>query len=224
MKRHRPSQDGDELYSDHVHKSVPPLRAVLTRPVVLSIANCFLLSFMDMALRCLQPLFFATPIHLGGMGLPPSTIGLCLGIFGLLDGAAQGLFFAKVIRHLGLKRLFLMSLSCFIPLFALFPIINHFAREWGRSPAVWALVVLRLLFNCVTEMAFGRHRHSILANVTHVAPVTSVGRLCVPIHHLLRGQPASTWKRERRGTNHCLARPSDGTSNGSVPLRVHATE
>ena len=156
MKKHRPLQDGDERYSDRIQKSVPPLRAVLTRPVVLSIVNCFLLSFMDMALRCLQPLFFATPIHLGGMGLPPPTIGLCLGIFGLLDGAVQGLFFAKVIRRVGLKRLFLMSLFCFVPLFALFPIINHFARKWGRSPAVWTLVILHLLLNCVTEMAFGR--------------------------------------------------------------------
>jgi hypothetical protein len=109
-----------------------------------------------MALRALQPLFFATPIHLGGLGMSPPTIGLCLGIFGLLDGAVQGLFFAKVVRRVGLKRLFFTSLFCFVPLFATFPFINHFARKWGLSPAVWALIVFQLMINCITEMAFGR--------------------------------------------------------------------
>jgi len=138
-----------------VHEPVPPLRAVLTRPVVLSVANYFFLMFIDVTLR---PLFYATPIHLGGLGMSPATIGLCLGIFGLLDGIAQGLVFPKIVRRVGLKKLFVTSLSCFVPLFALFPIINHFAREWGLSPAVWALVVFQLMINCVTEMAYGRCR------------------------------------------------------------------
>jgi len=139
-----------------VHEPVPPLRAVLTKPVVLSIANYFWLAFIDVALLALQPLFYATPIHLGGLGMPPATIGLCLGIFGLLDGIAQGLVFPKVVRRVGLKKLFVTCLFSFVPLFALFPIINHFARERGLSPAVWALVVFQLMINCVTEMAFGR--------------------------------------------------------------------
>lgn len=124
--------------------------------MVLSITNYFWLAFVDIALLALQPLFYSTPIHLGGLGMSPATIGLCLGIFGLLDGAVQGLVFPKVVRRVGLKKLFLTCLSCFVPLFTLFPIINHFAREWGLSPAVWALVVLQLTINCVTEMAFGR--------------------------------------------------------------------
>ena len=87
--------------------------------------------------------------------MSPATIGLCLGLFGLLDGTVQGLIFARVVRRIGLKRFFLTGLFCFIPLFATFPVINHFAREWGLSPAVWALVVLQLMIHCVTDMAFG---------------------------------------------------------------------
>jgi hypothetical protein len=224
VKRHRPLRDGGEPYPDPVHQPVPPLRAVLTRPVVLSIANCFLLSFTDMALRCLQPLFFATPVHLGGMGLQPPTIGLCLGIFGLLDGAVQGLFFAKVIRRVGLKRLFLLSLSCFVPLFGLFPIINHFARAWGRSPVVWALVVFHLLLNCVTEMAFGRgplldsrqrNSHGSRYICRQVAcSYTS------PLLWPTRGRLGA-----RTGWHKPPSRsPERWTSDGSVPLRVHTTE
>ena len=88
--------------------------------------------------------------------MSPATIGICLGIFGLLDGTVQGVFFPKIIRRVGLKRLYLTSLLCFVPLFAMFPIINHFARERGVTPVVWALVVFQLMINCVTEMCFGR--------------------------------------------------------------------
>ncbi|KAF9644584.1 MFS general substrate transporter, partial [Thelephora ganbajun] len=154
VNKHRPPKDGGEVHPDHLYKSVPPLRAILTEPVVLSIASYLWIAFLDIALRALQPLFFITPIRLGGLSMSPATIGLCLGIFGLLDGIAQGLLFARVIRRVGLKRLFLTSMFCFIPMFALFPVVNHFAREWGRSPVVWSLVVFQLMINCVTEMGF----------------------------------------------------------------------
>ena len=123
--------------------------------MVLSIAGYLFPAFIDTALLALHPLFLSTPIHLGGLGMSPPQIGLCLGIFGILDGIVQGVFFAKLIRRIGLKRLFLLSLFSFIPLFSMFPVINHFAREWGRSPAVWALVIFQLMINCVTEMSFG---------------------------------------------------------------------
>ena len=156
VKGSRPSQDGGELCTGNAHGSVPPFRDALTKPVMLSIANYLLLAFIDMSFIGLQPLFFATPIHLGGLGLPPPTIGSYLGIFGLLSGTAQALFFSRAVRFFGLKRLLLTSLSCFVPLFALFPIINNLAREWGRSPAVWSLVASQLLLNCATEFSFGR--------------------------------------------------------------------
>ena len=66
-----------------------------------SIANYFWLAFLDVALLALHPLFFVTPIHLGGMGMSPATIGLCLGIFGLLDGIAHRLFFRRSFGESG---------------------------------------------------------------------------------------------------------------------------
>ena len=123
---------------------------------MLSITNYFFLSFIDMAFFTLQPVFLATPVHLGGFGLSPPEIGSCLGIFGFLSGTAQALFFSKAVKFFGLKNLFLISQSCFIPLFALFPIISHLVREWGRSPAAWMLVASQPLLACVAEFALGR--------------------------------------------------------------------
>jgi len=148
-------QTGEELHSANAHRSVLPFRAALTKPVMLSVTNYLFLAFIDIAIFNLRPLFFATPVHLGGLGLPPPTIGLCLGIFGLLGSAAQALFFSKAVRFFGLKRLYVISLSTFIPLFALFPIISHLVREGGRSPAVWTLVASQFLLNCITEFTYG---------------------------------------------------------------------
>ena len=163
-----------QVHPDHEDEPVPPLRAVLTKPVVLSVANFVWLAFVDIAFRALQPLFFATPIHLGGLGISPAPIGLCLGVFGLLDGAVQGLLFPKVLRRIGLKKLFITGLASFIPMFAMFPIVNHFAREWGLSPAVWALVAFQLMINCVTDMCFGRFSLPDASTVTHTVSVTLI--------------------------------------------------
>ena len=156
MKGYYPSQNGGGLYSDNAHGSVPSFRAVLTKPVILSVTNYFFLAFVDTAFFTLRPVFFATPIHLGGLGLSPPVIGSYLGVFGSLSGAAQALLFPKAVRFFGLKKLFLISLSCLIPLFALFPIMSHVVRERGRSPAVWILAASQLLASCVVEFAIGK--------------------------------------------------------------------
>ena len=156
MKRSRPSQDEGRLLSDDAPGSAPPFREVLTKPTILSIANYLFLAFIEIVFSSLQPLFFATPIHLGGLGLSPPAIGSYFGVFGSLSGAAQVLFFSRAVRFFGLKGLYLVSLSCFIPLFALFPIMSYLVREWGQSPAVWILVASQLLLNCVAKLTFGR--------------------------------------------------------------------
>jgi MFS family permease len=52
-----------------------PLRALLTKDVILAGGNYALLSLVDIAYRGVLPLFFATPKELGGLGLEPPQIG-----------------------------------------------------------------------------------------------------------------------------------------------------
>ena len=191
--------------------------------MVLSIANYLWLAFLDVVVLALHPLFFATPIRLGGLGMSPATIGLCLGGFGLLDGVAHGLFFPKVIRRVGLKKLFLASVLCFIPMFAMFPVVNHFARMWGLSPAVWALILFHFVISCATEMAFGLCSFLNLPT-SLTSSLLNPPRLRVPIHNLLRGDPARTRERTRDRTNRCLTHSSAGPSSGNIPLRIHSRE
>ncbi|KAG1746535.1 major facilitator superfamily domain-containing protein [Suillus paluster] len=84
-----------------------PMRSLLTPTIVIPIANYSMLSLLDLSLRTVMPLFFSTPMYLGGLGLTPSSIGSWMALFGLVEGVFQVLFFAKIIDWLGPKRLFL---------------------------------------------------------------------------------------------------------------------
>ncbi|KAI0714269.1 MFS general substrate transporter [Cerioporus squamosus] len=132
-----------------------PVRALLTRPVLWSVANYAALAFLEIAYRAIQPLFFSTPVELGGLGLPPSTIGLVLGSFGIMDGIFQALFFAKFVERWGPKRVFQVGMSMFVVLFALYPILNILARTDGMSCYVWGLVILQLAVLVIVDMSYG---------------------------------------------------------------------
>ncbi|OJA11496.1 hypothetical protein AZE42_07874 [Rhizopogon vesiculosus] len=86
-----------------------PLRSLLVPTTVIPIANYSILAFLDISLKVLFPLFFSTPIYLGGLGLTPSAIGSWMALSGIVDGLFQALFFAKIVGWLGPKRLFCVS-------------------------------------------------------------------------------------------------------------------
>ncbi|CCM04325.1 uncharacterized protein FIBRA_06496 [Fibroporia radiculosa] len=133
-----------------------PLRALLIWPVLLSVANYGSLALLDMIYRAIQPLFFSTPIEFGGLGMTPARIGTVLGAFGLLNGGIQALFFARSVRRWGPKRVFMVGMSSFVVLFALFPVMNAIARaSAGVTSLVWALVFLQLLTSVVMDMCYG---------------------------------------------------------------------
>lgn len=114
------------------------------------------LALLDIALFALIPLFYSTPISLGGLGFPPSTIGYCIGAFGLFNGLFQAVFFNKIVKRLGSKMVFMMAMSVFAPLFALFPVIGYLVRrEMSMSWEVWAVVVLQLCLCVVMDMGYG---------------------------------------------------------------------
>lgn len=59
----------------------PLIRDILTRPVIVAVANYGALSLLDIAFSALLPLFYASPVEAGGLGFSPSKIGLILGCF-----------------------------------------------------------------------------------------------------------------------------------------------
>ena len=134
----------------------PPIRTVLTRRVLLSVANYGALAFADIAFIAFLPLFLSTPIALGGLGLAPAAIGTILGALGVLDGLWQAVLFAPAVDAWGAKRVYQVGAAALVPIYVLFPMMNAVARASGEvTGAVWALVLLQLLMVCIMDMAYG---------------------------------------------------------------------
>lgn len=130
------------------------LRSLLTRRVVIAAANYAMLSLVDIAFRAIQPLFFSTPIHLGGLGLPPPIIGNIMAVFGILNGVFQVFFFAKIHDRWGSKTVFIAGIVSAIPVFAAFPIMNLLARTQGLSLALWVVVGLQIVISIMLSLSY----------------------------------------------------------------------
>jgi hypothetical protein len=151
-----PEDDEDhDLQTRKPHTEPVPLRELFVPRVLMPLANYMYLAFLSIAFAALQPLFYATPIDLGGLGLPPSTIGVCLGTMAFATGFFQVMFFDSIVRRWGAKRVFVFGLAAFLPIFLLFPLMNAIARvAGGLSKIVWAMVLLQLALVVVMDMSY----------------------------------------------------------------------
>jgi MFS family permease len=129
---------------------------LLTFPVIISISNYFILAFLSIAVNALLPLFYHMPISMGGLDLDPVAIGYLMGMYGAGTGLFQLLFFARIVRRYGTRRVFILSLSMFIPMFAMFPATSIVAKAYGVDClAVWVLVGLILFLLFFVDTAYG---------------------------------------------------------------------
>ncbi|KAI9434850.1 hypothetical protein H4582DRAFT_2174405 [Lactarius indigo] len=85
-----------------------PLRALLTRPVLVSVSSY---GMLDMAAMTLIPLVWVTPVELGGIDsdLDPTSTGMWTSGYGRLNGPVQFTSFPCVIARLGPGHVFLTS-------------------------------------------------------------------------------------------------------------------
>ncbi|KAJ3571158.1 hypothetical protein NP233_g3935 [Leucocoprinus birnbaumii] len=167
-KRKRVASVSSEItLTEDIDRDAPlPLRRILVWPVIISVVNYVTLAFLNIMLNALLPLFFAMSVEIGGLGFSPPTIGYLWGGYGAATGIFNILFFAKVLRRFGEKRVFLFGMTIFIPVFALMPIMSVCARTWGVKDLVWSLVIFELLLMVLIDMSYG----SIFMYVTSSAP------------------------------------------------------
>jgi len=126
----------------------------MTPPVVISITNYCVSSFMGVCLFPLLPLFYSTPIEIGGLGFDPFQIAICLSGYGIANGVIQILFFAKIVERFGPRSLIIAGTIIYPFVLALFPTMNLLSRSNGVSPAVWALLGLQLISIVGFDMSF----------------------------------------------------------------------
>ena len=134
-----------------------PLRALLTRPVVVSIGNYCMFGLLDVMSASLLPLVWTTSVEFGGLGMSPASIGLCIAGFGIMNGLFQFTAFPRIFGRFGPRRVFITSIFCFVPIFILFPLENLASSHstGGLSLATGLLIVLQFAATCCSCMGFG---------------------------------------------------------------------
>jgi hypothetical protein len=140
----------------------------MTRRVLVSLINYAFLAFTEQCCSVLLPLFYATSIPYGGLGLSSFTIGIIMSVLGLIVGLASTVFFPIMLRRFGIYRLYRISFAFFLVNVASFPAMNLLAKHAGHvNGYVWVILVVQLACAIAMTMSFGEssfisshsHRH-----------------------------------------------------------------
>ncbi|KAG1819413.1 major facilitator superfamily domain-containing protein [Suillus variegatus] len=131
-----------------------PLRALLTSKVLSVTASYATMGLFHMAFNSVLPVFYATPIELGGLSLDPPRIGVLLAASGIIQGIFQLLFYARLHDRFGARAIYITGVSSGIPIVILFPVINALARAYGIGMAVWLCVAVQLMLKTSLIMCF----------------------------------------------------------------------
>lgn len=148
--------------------SKPSIRRVLIPRVLIAVSNYAFLAFLDQSFLVLLPLIYSTPLSLGGLALPPSTIGSILGGWGVLNGFVQVFYFPRLRKRVGHRNLYVAGMVGLGIGLGMFPVLNWLAQigeteDDDGSPGVgsklsalvWCGIGLQLGLYMLTYMSYG---------------------------------------------------------------------
>jgi hypothetical protein len=170
----------------------PPLRTILTKPVLITIASYAMLALLTKASIALIPLVWSTSVELGGLGLSPASIGLWVSVYGSMSGIVQYFIFPRLISHFGPRGVVLTSVSTCALVFIAFPFENLALRHAssGLQVVETLFLILQLSSLGIAEMGTSKSMPSSLLNArtdvsrTRQAPYSCTFPLPFPISDL----------------------------------------
>jgi hypothetical protein len=112
------------------------------------------MALFQTAFSSVLPVFYATPIELGGLSLDPPRIGAILATQGATLGIFQLVFFARLHDRFGARPIYITGLGSGIPIIILFPVINALARAHGIGLAVWLCIAIQLVLTISLLMCY----------------------------------------------------------------------
>jgi hypothetical protein len=135
-----------------------PLRALLTRPVVVSVMNYCVIALLHSTAGTLNPLVWSTSVELGGLGMSPASIGSWVGGYGFINGIFQFVTFPRLVRRFGPRRVFITSVICHFPFYVMFSLENLALRHSSRGlyPVAGLLIMLQLTATSFSSMGLGK--------------------------------------------------------------------
>jgi hypothetical protein len=131
------------------------MRSVLTKPVLVTVANYGMLALLNAVVESCTPLVWSTPVEYGGLNMNPETIGMWMSLYGGIDGIFQLFFFPRFFSRLGLRNVFVCSISSCAVIFVIFPFEN-LATLAGGGPnvVVRLLIMVQLLSLCFFDSGY----------------------------------------------------------------------
>jgi hypothetical protein len=135
-----------------------PLRSVLTRPVLISIANYAILALLEMASLALIPLMWSTSVEFGGLNYGPASIGLWMSMYGCIDGIFQFTLAPHILERFGARYTLMISVTACAVVYIMFPFENLALRMCqavgGPNMVVSLLILLQLSLMSIQRMGF----------------------------------------------------------------------
>lgn len=108
---------------------------------------------------------WSTSLEHGGLGFTPYTIGLTLGMYGIVNVSLQMMLLGKIIRRFGPRNVFICSFPAFLVSIACFPLEGYLARHAGSSDwRVWTVIVVHLVMDSVKFYSYGELNSSQMDN------------------------------------------------------------
>jgi len=153
------SSAAPDQYTDDPHKP-PPLRSVLTRPVLISLTNYAVFALFEMASLALIPLIWSTSVEFGGLNYSPASIGLWMSVYGCMDGIFQFNLAPRILERFGAGSAFMTSVTACAVVYIMFPFENLALRMrqavGGPSIVVCPLILLQLSSLSIQRMGFSK--------------------------------------------------------------------
>ena len=143
-----------------VNEEPVPLKDLLNLKVLIPVTSYVYISFLHISSNAIQPLFLAMPVNIGGLGLSSRDIGYILGTYGFVNSVFQVVILGRLIRRFGVKAIFVASISAFIPMYTLSPVMNLLVRRNGFSHFIWVVLGFQLLASLVMELGYGASSNS----------------------------------------------------------------
>jgi hypothetical protein len=215
--------DNPDLHPTDAEKPLP-LRYLLTKPVLISVANYAALALLSMVASALMPLIWSTPIEFGGLDMSPAPIGVWLSVYGCMNGLFQFAIFPRAVARFGPRWVFVTGVGVFAVVYAMFPFENLLRRTTADGGPVWLLIFVQLAALSISEMSYSECLDFAAINPSGRAPALithgGIPRRGVHVSELRRAQQAIARRDEWLRTVGCLGPAHGRASRRRLAFRV----
>ena len=197
-----------------------PLRALLTRPVIVSVANYGVIALLDMTAGTLISFIWSTPVKFGGLSMSPASIGLWTAGYGFMNCVFQFVAFPGMVRRFGPRLVFIASILCFFPIYIMFPLENLASRHSSGSLNATAGLFMVLQLSAASFSAMGSGKFPSTLHAVWSLKRYGSTRCNIHVHIHRRPEQEVSWRHEWTRTDDSLDSAHGRTCCCCIAVRI----